>query len=74
MPPSDRYDWAEDATAQDVIDALRLALMAQDDPAKADRLVRLLVDFAPETDSTRGMDLLMRMLAEATLKVEVSDG
>lgn len=62
----------DDATAQDVIDALRIALMAQHDPVKVDRLVRMLVDLAPETDSNRGIDLLLSLIAEATVRVEVA--
>jgi hypothetical protein len=69
----DRYDWAEDPTAQDVIDALRVALMAQKDPAKALAVVNMLVEFAPETDSGRGIDLLLRLISEASLKVELVD-
>lgn len=68
-----RYDWAEDPTAQDVIDALRVALMAQKDPAKALAVVNMLVEFAPETDSNRGIDLLLRLIAEASLRVELVD-
>lgn len=72
--PDDRYDWGDDPTAQDVIDALRIALVAQDDPAKVSGLVRCLVEFAPETDCTRGIDLLLRLVSEATLRVEVVRG
>jgi hypothetical protein len=67
----DRYDWADDPTAQDVIDALRLLITAQQDPAKVDRLLRCLLEFAPDTDSSRGIDLLLRLLAEGTLRAEV---
>lgn len=70
---SDSYDWGEDPTAQDVIDALRIAVLAQDDPVKVERLVRCLIEFAPETDRVRGMGLLMRLLSEATLAVSVTD-
>lgn len=70
---ADRYDWAEDPTAQDVIDALRLAVMAQDDPVKVAGLLHCLLEFAPETDSGRGIDLLLRLISEASLKVEVAD-
>lgn len=67
----ERYDWAEDPMAQDVIDALRLALMAQKDPAEVVKIVSCLVEFAPETESSRGIDLLMRLIAEATLTVSL---
>lgn len=64
-----RYDWAEDATAQDVIDALRMVLMAQKDPVEVRKIVECLLEFAPDTDSSRGIDLLLRLIAESTLKV-----
>lgn len=69
----DRYDWAEDPTAQDVIDAMRLAVMAQDDPGKAMGVVRELIDYAPETSNSRGIDLLLRLVTEAKLKFEMAD-
>jgi hypothetical protein len=62
----------DDPTAQDVIDALRIAVMAQDDPAKAFPVVKMLVELAPETDSNRGIELLLRLIAEASLKVEMA--
>jgi hypothetical protein len=68
----DRYDWGEDPTAQDVIDAMRVAVTAQKDPAKAMPVVECLLEFAPDTDSGRGIDLLLRLITEATLKVEVT--
>jgi hypothetical protein len=68
-----RYDWAEDATAQDVIDALRIALMAQKEPAEALKVVGLLLEFAPDTDTSRGIDLLLRLISEASLKVALVD-
>ena len=61
-----------DATAQDVIDAMRMALMAQKDPAKALPIVEMLVELAPETDSNRGIDLLVQLICEATLRVEIA--
>jgi hypothetical protein len=71
---TDRYDWAEDPTGQDVIDALRVLVTTQRDPAQVDRLVRCLLEFAPESESSRGFDLLGRLLAEGTLRaVVVSD-
>jgi hypothetical protein len=71
--PTARYDWAEDPTAQDVIDAMRIAVMAQDDPGKLAGVVKCLIEFAPETDSSRGIDLLIRLVSEATLKLEMVD-
>lgn len=68
-PSQSRYDWADDPTAQDVIDALRMVLLAQDDPEQVTKLTKCLVEFAPETDGSRGIDLLMRLIAEATVKV-----
>jgi hypothetical protein len=68
-----RYDWAEDPTAQDVIDALRLAVMGQSDPAKALGVVRELLEYAPETMSSRGIDLLLRLVSEAKMKFEMAD-
>lgn len=62
----------EGPTAQDVIDALRLALMVQKDPAEALKIVDCLLEFAPETDSNRGIDLLLRLLAESALKVSLA--
>jgi hypothetical protein len=69
---SDRYDWAEDPTAQDVIDALRFVLMAQKDPAEALKVVDCLLDFAPDTDGSRGIDLLLRLISGSTLKVALT--
>lgn len=62
------------ATAQDVIDALRMALMAQKDPAEALKIVNLLVEYAPETDTNRGIDLLLHLITSAALKVSLTDG
>ena len=62
-----------DATAQDVIDALRMALMAQKEPAKALAIVNVLIEYAPETHSSRGIDLLLHLITSAALKVEVAD-
>lgn len=62
----------EQITAQDVIDAMRLALMGQKDWAEKARLVSVLIELAPETDSNRGMALLLRLISEATFSVEAS--
>ena len=59
--------------AQDVIDALRLAFMAQDDEAKRAKLTNALLNLAPETDSNRGVQLLIDLIAEGSLIVEVRD-
>lgn len=64
---------SDDPIAQDVIDALRLALMAQKDPAEAIKIVNLLVELAPETESNRGIDLLLKLITEASLKVSLAD-
>lgn len=58
-----------DPTAQDVIDALRLVSIAQDDDAELAKLLDALLDFAPETDSNRGVELLLELIAEGRLKV-----
>lgn len=58
-----------DATAQDIIDALRFVLMAQDDDKEAAKLTRALLEFAPETNNDRGIKLLLQMIAEGSLKV-----
>ena len=63
-----------DPTAQDVIDALRLALMAQKDPDRAITLANALIEMAPEADSNRGVDLLIELIVEGSLKVELTDG
>lgn len=70
---TERYDWDEDPTAQDVIDAMRIAVLGQDDPAKAFGVVKELLGYAPETDSNRGIDLLLRLVSEAKLKFEMAD-
>ena len=61
-----------DVEAQDVIDALRLALMAQKDPAEMVKIVIALVAMAPPTDSNRGVQLLLDMISEGALKVAIS--
>lgn len=66
-----RYDWADDPVAQDVIDALRVIAMAQDNDLEFAKVARRLVEYAPDTNSNRGMDLLMRLISEAILKAEV---
>jgi hypothetical protein len=68
---TDRYDWGEDPTAQDVIDAMRILTLAQKEPAEIARIVECLLEFAPETEGSRGIDLLMRLISEATLKASV---
>ncbi len=62
--------FTEDPTAQDVIDALRLAFIAN--PERTRPLVETLLEFAPATDGSRGIDLLLRLIAEGTLRVEVA--
>jgi hypothetical protein len=68
----DTYD-NESITAQDVVDALRLALIAQGDPVERARLVCCLLEFAPETTGNRGVELVMRLVTEATLRLELVD-
>ncbi len=63
---------SEDATAQDVIDALRLVLMSQKAPEEAATLVEMLLEFAPGTDSNRGIELVMSLIAEGSLRVEAA--
>ena len=59
----------DDPTAQDVIDALRFALMAQGDKAERLKLVDAMLEFAPETDNERGVKLILDLIAEGSLKV-----
>lgn len=63
----------EDTTAQDVVDALRFALMAQKDPAEGLKLAKVLLEFAPETESDRGIHLIMGLIAEGAMKVEMTE-
>jgi hypothetical protein len=62
----------EDPTAQDVIDALRIALMAQKDPTEVVKIVNCLLEFAPETDCSRGVGLLLHLITESALKVALT--
>jgi hypothetical protein len=62
----------DDPTAQDVIDAMRIVVMAQDDPAKACAVLKCLLDHAPDTMNSRGINLLLELIAEASLKVELA--
>lgn len=62
----------DSTTAQDVIDALRFAFMAQKDETERVRLVEALLELAPETDSDRGIQLLLELLAEGSLRVELT--
>lgn len=61
----------EDPSAQDVIDALRLALMSQHDDKRAASLARALVEMAPETANDRGIRLLLSLVAEGSMKLEM---
>lgn len=58
----------DDATAQDVVDALRFLRMAQKDSAEFTRLVDCLLDFAPETDGNSGLTMIVDMICEGSLK------
>jgi hypothetical protein len=60
----------ERETAQDVVDAIRFALVNQN-AVDGMRVVELLLQFAPEPENDRGLDLLRRLLAEGVLKVQV---
>lgn len=60
-------------TAQDVIDAMRFALMAQDDAKEAIKIVKWLLDLAPETDGDRGVKMLLDVVCEGGLKVVLTD-
>lgn len=59
-----------ETTAQDVIDALRFALLAQNDAERVHGLVRMLLDLAPETGSDRGLKVILDLIAEGSLRVE----
>jgi hypothetical protein len=72
MSEKDEWTSAEDATAQDVIDALRLALMAQNDAEEGFKLVKELLELAPETANDRGIKLLIELIAEGSLRVEMA--
>ena len=62
-----------EATAQDVIDAMRFSLMAQTDPSERLKIVDALLEFAPETDNDRGVAFVLRLIAEGSLKVALVD-
>jgi hypothetical protein len=62
-----RFD-VNSVEAQDVIDALRLAYMAQEDATKLAALTEAMLDFAPETDSNRGIQLLLDLIVEGSLR------
>lgn len=63
----------DDPTAQDVIDAMRFVTTAQKDPAELHKIFLTLLEWAPETDSNRGIELIMRLLLEASLKVTLTE-
>jgi hypothetical protein len=62
---------ADNPTAQDVIDAMRFVLMAQDDPEERLKLIDRLLEWAPETDGNKGVELIYESLAEGVFAVEV---
>lgn len=70
---SDSKPDVTDLSAQDVIDALRLALVAQNDPAEVVKIVDVMLEFAPPTDGSRGVTVLMGLIAESSLKVAMVD-
>jgi hypothetical protein len=63
-----------EATAQDVVDAMRFALMAQKDPVERLRLFDALLEFAPETDNDRGISFVLNLIAEGSLKLALVEG
>lgn len=62
----------EDPTAQDIIDALRFCLMAQKDVHELVKLVKALLEMAPETADARGLKLLTDLICEGSLKVALT--
>lgn len=58
-----------DDGAQDIIDAVRWVLLAQDDPEECVKLVKVLLEFAPETKGDCGMKIVIEMIVEGSLKV-----
>lgn len=62
----------EDVTAQDVIDAIRFIFEAQKDGIQRANLVDALLEFAPETDGDGGIQLTLLLLAEGSLRVELT--
>jgi hypothetical protein len=69
----DQEDVIEDATSQDVVDALRFLLMAQKNPTEVAKLVEAMLEFAPETENDRGIALIVRLIAEGSLKAALVD-
>lgn len=65
--------YIEEPTAQDVVDAMRFALMSQKDPQEAMKLVNTLIECAPDMMSDRAADLILHLLVEGALKVSVND-
>ena len=73
QPPCDgTVQRVEPPTAQDVVDALRFLLAEQDDPAEAVRIANAVLTYAPETDADRGISLILRLIAEGSLKVALT--
>lgn len=73
-PETSRYDWGESPTAQDVLDAMRVAVASarQSDPGAVMRMVEEMLEWGPETPSPmRGLDLLLRMISDGVLRVEL---
>lgn len=61
----------DDVTYQAVVEAMRFAFMAQTDLHQRMRLVELFLECAPEDATNAGFELLTRLLAEGTLRLEV---
>lgn len=62
----------ETPTAQQIIDALRFALMPESDPLTKLALVDFFMETAPETTDNGGFDLITSLLAEGSLRLEMT--
>lgn len=63
----------DETTAEDVVEALRLALMQKGpNSEEALKLVRLLLDYAPDSASSRGLDLLTALILEGAISVAIA--
>lgn len=68
------FELDDSITSQDVIDALRFALMAQKDDREIVKLLEALIEWAPDTNGDRGVSMVLRLIAEGSLKVAMVDG
>lgn len=62
----------EETTAQDVVDALRFILIAQKHPGELVKIVKALVEMAPEADGDRALKLLLDLICAGSLKVALT--